>query len=339
MAISNDILSSTLRIVKDQEVDNLFKSTPLLEQIRSKGGVEEVDGGSTVDRPLILAEHSSITQLSTGYEPVSLAVADAMRNASYNFCSFVAPIVITRVEELANKGDRAIVKIAEARLKSVMGMLKREFEKQTIAGSSAVLTDMSTLNGTAFGGAGSTTGFFENVAFGSGTNTVGGISKTAFPTAYQNQRTNAGGALSIADLTDLYIQCQIFSPTSAPNLILSSPNMYKAYKQLLFAQEMYLKETVLDGGRLALAFNGAMMYVDPFLPVTLDAAGPPANVLSAYFLNTDYLKLVVDKDANFELSDFEHVSGYASRSAQIMTRAQLVVDHLACQGLLVNGEA
>lgn len=331
MAISNDILSSTLRIVKDQEVDNLFKSTPLLEQIRAKGGVEEVDGGSTVDRPLILAEHSSITQLSTGYEPVSLAVADAMRNASYNFCSFVAPIVITKVEELANKGDRAIVKIAEARLKSVMGMLKREFEKQAIAGSSTVLSDMSTLNGGA-----STTGFFDNAAFGfQNTNTVGGIAKGSFLTSYQNQRTDAAPSLSIADLTDLYIQCQIFSPTSAPNLILSSPNMYKAYKQLLFAQEFYMKETVLDGGRLALAFNGALMYVDPFLPVTI--AGP--NTISAYFLNTDYLKLVVDKDANFELSDFESVSGYASRSAQIMTRAQLVVDHLACQGLLVNGEA
>jgi hypothetical protein len=331
MAISNDILSSTLRIVKDQEVDNLFKSTPLLEQIRAKGGVEEVDGGSTVDRPLILAEHSSITQLSTGYEPVSLAVADAMRNASYNFCSFVAPIVITKVEELANKGDRAIVKIAEARLKSVMGMLKREFEKQAIAGSSTVLSDMSTLNGGA-----STTGFFDNAAFGfQNTNTVGGIAKGSFLTSYQNQRTDAAPSLSIADLTDLYIQCQIFSPTSAPNLILSSPNMYKAYKQLLFAQEFYMKETVLDGGRLALAFNGALMYVDPFLPVTI--AGP--NTISAYFLNTDYLKLVVDKDANFELSDFESVSGYASRSAQIMTRAQLVVDHLACQCLLVNGEA
>lgn len=331
MGISNDVLSSTLRIVKDQEVDNLFKSTPLLEKIREKGGVEEVDGGSTIDRALILAEHSSITQLSTGYEPVSLAVADAMRNASYNFCDFVAPIVITRKEELANKGDRAIVKIAEARLKSVMGMLKREFEKQAIAGSSAILTDMSTLNGNVAGG------FFENAAFGSQTNTVGGIAKGSFPTAYQNQRTDAAavGTLSIADMTDLYIQCQIYSPTSAPNLILASPNMYKAYKQLLFAQEFYMKETVLDGGRLALAFNGAMMYVDPFLPVTI--AGP--NTLSAYFLNTDYLRLVVDKDANFELSDFEHVSGYASRSAQIITRAQLVTDHLASQGIMVNGEA
>jgi len=338
MGISNDVLSSTLRIVKDQEVDNLFKSTPLLEKIREKGGVEEVDGGSTIDRALILAEHSSISQLSTGYEPVSLAVADAMRNASYGFCNFVAPVVLTRTEELANKGDRAIVKIAEARLKSVMGMLKREFEKQAIAGSSTILTDMSTLCGDASPSP-NTTGFFENQVFGSGTNTVGGISKSAFPTAWQNQRTDAGGTLSIADMTDLYIQCQIYSPTSAPNLILASANMYKAYKQLLFAQEFYMKETVLDGGRLALAFNGAMMYVDPFLPVTLVNPLGGTEALSAYFLNTDYLKLVVDKDANFELSDFEHVSGYASRSAQIMTRAQLVVDHLACQGILVDGEA
>lgn len=338
MGISNDILSSTLRIVKDQEVDNLFKSTPLLEKIREKGGVEEVDGGSTIDRALILAEHSTISQLSTGYEPVSLAVADAMRNASYNFCNAVAPVVITRVEELANKGDRAIVKIAEARLKSVMGMLKREFEKQAIAGSSTILTDMSTLCGDASVGV-NTTGFFENQVFGSGTNTVGGIAKGSFPAAYQNQRTDAGGTLGINDLTDLYIQCQIFSPTSAPNLILASANMYKAYKQLLFAQEFYMKETVLDGGRLALAFNGAMMYVDPFLPVTLTNPLGGTEPLSAYFLNTDYLKLVVDKDANFELSDFEHVSGYASRSAQIMLRAQLVVDHLACQGILVDGEA
>ncbi len=335
MPISNDVLSSTLRIVKDQEVDNLFKATPLLEKIREKGGVEEVDGGSTIDRALILAEHSSITQLSTGYEPVSLAVADAMRNASYNFCDFVAPIVITRKEELANKGDRAIVKIAEARLKSVMGMLKREFEKQAVAGSSTILTDMSSLNGAS----GLTTGMFEARTFGTQTNTVGGISKSAFPTAYQNQFTDAGGSLSIADLTDLYIQCQIFSPTSAPNLILASANMYKSYKNLLFAQEFYMKETVLDGGRLALAFNGAMMYVDPFLPVSVTAGPSAGDAISAYFLNTEYLKLVVDKDANFELSDFEHVSGYASRSAQIMTRAQLVTDHLACQGILIDGEA
>jgi hypothetical protein len=84
MAISNDILSSTLRILLDEEVDNLFKATPLLEEMRKSGGVETYDGGQKLNVPLILAEHSSITQLTNGYEPVDLAVKDALRQAEYN---------------------------------------------------------------------------------------------------------------------------------------------------------------------------------------------------------------------------------------------------------------
>ena len=74
MAISNDVLSSTLRILLDEEVDNLFKTVPLLDEMRKAGGVETYDGGQKLDVPLILSEHSSITQLSNGYEPVNLAV-------------------------------------------------------------------------------------------------------------------------------------------------------------------------------------------------------------------------------------------------------------------------
>ena len=73
MAISNDVLSSTLRILLEEEVDNLFKAVPLLEQMRQSGGVETYDGGQKLDVPLILAEHSSITQLSNGYSLTTLS--------------------------------------------------------------------------------------------------------------------------------------------------------------------------------------------------------------------------------------------------------------------------
>ena len=96
MAISNDVLSSTLRILLDEEVDNLFKSTPLLTEMRRGDGLETYDGGQKLDVPVILEEHSQITQLTNGYEPVNLAVKDALRTASYNWCDFVAPVVIHR---------------------------------------------------------------------------------------------------------------------------------------------------------------------------------------------------------------------------------------------------
>jgi hypothetical protein len=64
---------------------------------------------------------------------------------------------------MENSGEYAIVKILEARMKSVMGMLRRELNKQVLAGTSTVLTSLNTLNGDS-AGVGSATGFFEPLA-------------------------------------------------------------------------------------------------------------------------------------------------------------------------------
>jgi len=334
MAISNDILSSTLRILKDQEVDNLYKAVPLLDNIRAMGGVEEYDGGQKVNVPMILAEHSTITQLSTGYEPVSLSAADALRQAEFNWCDYVAPIIITKKEELSNKGDKAVISIADARMKSVMGLIKRETEKQILRGDSTILSELLTLNG-----ANGNAGFLEDLAFQSQINTVGGLSKAAFANDLQNQFSDQvafGGTPSIVSpLTDVYIEAQTRTPDgSAPNLIMCSPQFYKSYKDELFNQERFIDEQTLDGGKLALAFNGAKMYVSPFMDASLSSR---ANDINAYVLNTKFMKLMFDRDANFAMTDFVDATGYASRYAYICVRAQMAFSHLASQGILTGG--
>ncbi len=70
MPIQADILSSTLRILRDREVDQTFRTIPLLDAVKAKGNVEIIDGGQKVDHPVILSEHSNITQLSSGYESI-----------------------------------------------------------------------------------------------------------------------------------------------------------------------------------------------------------------------------------------------------------------------------
>lgn len=353
MAISNDVLSSTLRILLDEEVDQLYQATPLLDKMRERGGVVTYDGGQKLNVPLILEEHSSITQLDSGYEPINLAVKDALRQAEFNWCDFVAPIVITRSEELSNKGERAIVDIAEARMKSVMGALKREVEKQVLANASSVLSNLNTFNGcanyndgtsvSANSGGDTTSGFFENRTFGTQQATsVGGLSKATF-SRLNNQYVTSRGTLSVEHMTDLYINCQLNTPDgSAPDLIICSPAFYKAYKALLFNKERYIDEKVLDGGRLALAFNGAIVTPSPFLGSDVqNPSGTPTNqsIISAYFLNTKYMKIGFDSAAQFEMDDFESVTGYASRSANVYTRMQIYFEHLASQGLLVDAES
>jgi len=335
MAISNDILSSTLRILKDKEVDNLHRTTPVISALEKNGGIETVDGGQRYEHPVILTEHSSMTQLSTGYEPVSLSVTDPLRLAKFDWCDFVAPIVVTRKEELSNKGPRAIIKIAEARFKSVMGMLRREVEKQLIAGTSTRLTDLQTFNG--FDAA---TGWFEELAFGTQANTVGELSKAAYPVSWQNQVGDVAGAFAtngLDKMADVMIEAQTYAPEGDISMVLASPASYRLYKKELQQQERYFSATEqkLDGGKLALAYDGATMLIEPNLGFTASAG----TKVSMYFLNPGLLKLVYDKDAKFEMGDFEHVSGYASRAANIVVRMQLVCSHLAGHGAIVNAEA
>ena len=372
MPIQPDILASTLRILKDREVDNTFKNIPLLDAIRSHGAVIESDGGSKVNCPAIMTEHSMITQLSNGYESVNLAVKDPLRQTEYNWCDFVAPVVITEKEQLSNKGDRAVINIAEARLKSVMGMLQREFCLQSVAGTSTILTELQSLAPTA------TDGWFAMQPFGSQvTGSVGGLSRATYTTTFQNQYVDVPSAFpGVTDqatrlfraMSKLYIDTQVYAPEGEVDIILMSPRAYELYKNSLFNQERYtsLQEQRDMAGKLGLMFNGAKVYVEPNLGYTIDATlypngrvqnmsgvdisfsaaanhyqtdGANHGTVDAMFINSKLMSLYFDKDAYFEMSEFERISGYAAMAANIMTRTQLATANLSGHGLLVNAFA
>jgi len=332
MAISNDLLSSTLFSIRDGEVDELFQKVAFLDNAKRFNGIEYEDGGIKIQRPLSIAEHSQITNLPTGYEAVNLAVKDVLQPAIYEWADFTAPIVITKKEELENKGEKAIVKIVEARMRSVMGMLRRELNKQILAGSSSILTSVNTLNGNVSGG------FFEAAAVGSQTNTVGGVSKSTYQstTGWQNQFQDVAskfGDDGIRLMQQLAIQADTVTHMGQTQCVLMSEACMANYRRALFAQERYINEKTLDGGRMQLAFGGAVVEQDLELGFAYGV-----NTVSAYFLNFDGVKLCMHKDADFAVSPFEHISGTTARAAQLYVKMQLIADHLGSCGILTNAE-
>ena len=338
MPISNELLSSTLFSIRDGEVDELFKRVPFLDMAKKLGGVEYEDGGIKIQRPLAVSNHSTITQLATGYEPVSLAVQDVMQPAIYEWCDFVAPIVITKKEELENQGEKAIVKIVEARMRNVMGMLRRELNKQIVAGNSTVLTTFGTLNGVA-----TTTGFLEQGAptAAGQTNTVGGLARSIVPDGdgLFNRIFDAGAAFGtdgIRGMQQLSAETSARAPMGEIKLVLASEAGYANYRRALFNQERYIDEKQLDAGNMSLAFGGAAVVQDTFMPTN---AAVGANLeCTMYFLNFDGIKLVQHSDGDFAVSPFEYIPGTTARSAQIYFKGQLIADNLASCALLFNGE-
>ena len=339
MAISNDLLSSTLFSIRDGEVDELYQKTAFLDSARKHGGIEKEDGGIKIQRPLSIAEHSTITQLPTGYEPVSLAVRDVLQPAIYDWCDFTAPIIVTKKEDLENSGEKAIVKIVEARMRSVMSMLRRELNKQIIAGNSAILTTMNTLSPAAAGG------FFEVETKPNQSRTVGGVSKATFNVnGWTNQIfdvNNVFGTDGIRGMQALYINSNTVSPMGDINTVLLSENGMANYRRALFVNERYVNEKTLDGGRMQLAFGGAAVEQDLELGFNATSSAASFNKtapVTGYMLNFNGVKLVLHKDADFAVSPFEHVAGTTARAAQLYVKTQLIADHLGSCGVIFNGE-
>jgi hypothetical protein len=330
--VQADILASTLRILRDKEVDSTFRAIALLDACERAGNIVQESGGSYVDVPLVLTDHSQITQLSNGYESVSLAVKDVMRTGTSSWCDAVAPIVITKKEELSNKGERAIIRIAETRMKQVMGMLRREINKQIVAGTSTILTDLNTLNGAVAGG------FLHAATFGTQSGTVQGVDKASFPESYQNQFADAGGSLTVAQMQSLLIDTKVYGPEGDVDIILASPESYAVYRGLLEDNERYasIQEMQDMSGRLALVFGGAPVYIEPQLS-GVNASN--SNPLSQYFLNSALFNLYTDEDAFFEVEPMESIPGYATMAANIIVRMQLTASNLSGHGILTNGNA
>jgi hypothetical protein len=332
MAISNDLLSSTLYAIRDAEVDQLYRKTAFLDLVKSAGGIEYEDGGIKLQRPLTVVDHSTITQLATGYEPVSLAVSDVLKPAIYEWQDFVAPVVITKKEELENQGEKAIVKIVEARMKNVMAMFRRELNKQILAGSSTVMNNMSSLNGFTL-----TTGFLEEgAATAAGqTNVVGGLAKNTLnvPGWFNSVVALTGTVAALNnDMTELYQECNQFSPFGDVNAIIVNANLFASYKSSLFERERYMSSDKLDGGRLQLAFAGAVVEQDNEMPTN----GGGANTYAGYMLNFQGIKMCFHSDGDFAVSPFEFISGTTARSAQVYLKAQLIADHLRGSGVLTG---
>lgn len=338
MPISNELLSSTLFSIRDGEVDELFQRVPFLDFAKKLGGIEYEDGGIKIQRPLAVSNHSTITQLATGYEPVSLAVQDVMQPALYEWSDFVAPIVITKKEELENSGEKAIVKIVEARMRNVMGLLRREINKQLVAGNSAVLTSLGTLNGVA-----TTTGFLEQGAptAAGQTNLVGGLARSIVPdgNGLFNRIFDAGAAFGtngIRGMHQIAAETSARAPMGEVKLVLASEAGYANYRRALFAQERYIDEKQLNAGYMSLAFGNAAVVQDVFMPdASVNGAG---NAATMYFINFDGIKLVMHSDGDLVVSPFEYIPGTTARSAQIYWKGQLIADNLASCALLFNGE-
>jgi hypothetical protein len=151
--------------------------------------------------------------------------------------------------------------------------------------------------------------------------TLHNISRTTYP--YWNCSTNStdsnGGTLR--DMTLDLIQASLTSVEvngGKTNLIISDHAMRDAYAALVVADKRYVNTMKLDGGFMALEYNG--------IPWVADADCSPNTV---YFIDTDHLQIMQMSDWSWMDRDgavLSRVSGEDSYEAVLYWYADLVCD-------------
>lgn len=335
MAVTNDLLSTTLYTIRDKAVDELYKRNAFLNHAKKSGrGVQYLDGGTQIRDALSFRNHSTVSTFDTGYEALNLAVQDTMEAAIYNWAHFAAPVVITEKELTENKGEKAIISILEERTDNVMGMLQRKFNKQILAGNDADLSgDLNTLNGVSIA-----TGFLEEDVKASQSNTVGGLSKATYNVrGWTNQRATASASFSANGLDAMYdIATEIQAVSNyGIDCVIASVAGFSNYRKAISDQERFISVDNLDYGRMALSWNGKPVEMDADMPTN---SGVGTDEITMYFLSFEGIKVAFLKDREFAPSPMIDIPGSIAKHSRIGVSCQLTARHLGSQGILFNGD-
>jgi len=135
MSVSTDILATTLAYVLEQETEAVKRRHAFLDYAEKAGGIVEIDGGSKVQVPVAVKDHSVITYHTDGYEATDETIQDVMNYAEYPWAFWTAPVAISAKRRLENSGERAIIDLYSAHLKSTMDLLGRNLNAQILNGS------------------------------------------------------------------------------------------------------------------------------------------------------------------------------------------------------------
>lgn len=340
MAITKDVTSTTLQHIIADETEALKRRHAFLDYADRFDGIIRDQAGARIDLSVSVRDHSDITYHQNGFEATNDAVNSVSEVASFSWGFWSAPVSISAMEAMTNQGDLAIIDILDSRTRNAMGKMGRDLNAQILADAKGIsASGVLSLYGET---SGVTTGFLEGKAKASQGNSVGGLSKATYNVpGWTNAWASASGAFATNGLDamgSIYTQISSVHVGDRPvHCIIASEASYKLYKKSLQANERYVSaDKMLDGGRMDLAYAGALMAPD--LALT-QAAWSSDDIFSMYFINFDGVKLYFLPKGEFELVDTGLATGSVVRTFRINLGCQLVGKHLGSLGVLTNANA
>lgn len=340
------LLSTTLMAYKDKMADNIFKATAFLAALKKYGGIDYQDGGERVQR-LLMYEVNDTVKSYSGYDQLTVKPQDGITSAFYNWSEIAATITISRREERQNSGEAAIMNLLQQKVRQAEMGLKEGVNTQLVQGTVNTATfvpgnsakDLLPL------------GYFlpkvnstDPLAGGS----VGNINRATYSwwrpiTGRADSGTlDTGNSVAVAvttytglrvALNRMYNFCSRGADGSAPNICVTNQETYETYENGLDQQKRYGDEDLVSMGFDNVKLKGATMIWDEQVP-DIDSGTVALTTGTAFFINTNFYKLIIDRQTDFVTTPFIEPENQTAKTAKVLFMGQAACDNMRKLGVL-----
>jgi len=311
------LYSSTWQLLRNQAVDNIFKATPLFYWLYSKNRVRRETGGRWIGAQLLYGKNTSVKSIGIG-GALDIINDEIVTTAKYDWKWLACNVVRYFGEDNMNSGKSALMNLVNAKLKTAELSMIDKMETMAWAAAPGA-DDFNSIVGT---------GNSQCILKASFTSDVLGGIDAATNTWWQNQYKDctATAGDTIAELKNGLNN--LYNTTSVgndhPDIIMGYQLFYEWYENWVLQPILRVYDTKLgDVGFEGLKYKGAVLT---FSPTAVDA--------KVAMLNSRYLEMVIDTNADFFMTQWKPIPNQLDRVAQIVLQGNVITTNRRMQGLL-----
>jgi len=305
-----EMVTTTLRNHPDAVYDNVTNNNALFARLRKRGKIKRLGGGYEIVRPLDYAENSTF-QWYDGYETLNVGQSDVLSAAKYDWKQAAVNVVASGRELRMNMGREQIIDLAEARTTNAMRTMANKV-------SEGIYSDGTGSGSKEIGG-------LDLLIQTDGLGTVGGINASA--NSFWANQFKDGGTITTTNIkgsmNELWLDC--VRGADKPDLICSSNEIFNTFWNSLQDLQRYASADEGVAGFTSLKFVTADVIHD-------GGSGITANRM--FFLNTNYLELVVHRDADMSVQEDKVSFNQDATAIPVLFMGNLCVSNRARQGVL-----
>ena len=316
-AVFSELVTTTFRNHSPEVADNISKHNALWRKLSEGGKVRLEDGGLSIVQPLEYAANTTYQRYS-GFDVLNIAAVDVLSAAEYPWRQVAVNLAVSGLEMRTNSGENRIINFVKAKVRNAQHSFANGLSIDLYSDGTA----SNQVNG------------LQTLVADSGTGTVGGINSSTYA-FWQNIVQSAaaplqGGSAITASATTieslmLPLYVKLTRGMDMPNLIVMSDDYFTFSEQSQTSLKRYTSDQNGQGGMISMKYKNCDVFFD-------SSGGIPSA--HAYFLNTNYLDLVVHQDANITMLDDVDSINQDAIVKTIIWQGNLALANRSLQGVM-----